>query len=409
MTASFEKPTLFRPEPFLELENQGQRLRLDLEKSEHRLGRGREWADLDVPIGWEVISRKQAILRKEGEEYRIFDGDGSRPSRNGIFINQNRIHPTQGCILKHGMQLEIGLSPHNRITLTYSHPGDEPISLPSNRRLGLKNLKQWPVQLGRALRSDDYSSMELHAPTVSRLHATIYPDGKGGHFLQDLSANGTFVDGQRISKRVQLKNGNRINIGPFTLLYSPESLELLDTGSKIRLDVDRLTRKVKVKGGGEKTILNDISLVIEPGQLVALVGGSGAGKSTLMKSLLGIERVSSGIVYLNGDNLRQNWALYRSQIGYVPQDDIVHPDLRVEEVIAYACKLRLPPDTDVKHIVETTLEQIKLTHVRTNFIRNLSGGQRKRVSIGVELLADPKFVSYQLVNNNDREIRYKET
>ena len=390
MTARFDE-TLFRPQPFLELENQGQRLRLDLEKLEHRLGRGREWADLDVPIGWEVVSRKQATLRKEGEDYRIFDGDGSTPSRNGIFLDRVRINPAEGCVLKDGMQLEIGLSPHNRIILTYYHPGDRPVSLPSNRRLGLRNLKQWPVQIGRALRTDDYSSMELDAPTVSRLHATIYPDGKGGHVLQDLSTNGTFVDGQRISKRFQLRNGNRINIGPFTLAYSPDSLELLDSGSQIRLDVDRLTRKVKIKGGAEKAILNDISLVIEPGQLVALVGGSGAGKSTLMKSLLGIERVSSGTVYLNGDNLRQNWALYRSQIGYVPQDDIVHPDLRVEEVIAYACKLRLPPDTDVRQIVETTLEQIKLTHVRTNFIRNLSGGQRKRVSIGVELLADPKL------------------
>lgn len=391
MTASFERATLFRPQPFLELENQGQRLRLDLEKSEHRLGRGREWADLGVPIDWEVISRRQAILRQEGEEYRIFDGDGCNPSRNGIFINRVRIDVTKGYILKDGVELEIGLSPNNRVTLTYFHPADQPVSLPSNRRLVLRNLKQWPVQLGRALRTDDYSSMELDAPTVSRLHATIYPDGKGGHFLQDSSANGTFVDGQRISKRVQLSNGNRINIGPFTLVYSPDSLELLDTGSQIRLDVDSLKRTVKVKGGAEKVILNDISLVIEPGQLVALVGGSGAGKSTLMKSLLGIEQVSSGTVYLNGDNLRKNWALYRSQIGYVPQDDIVHPDLRVEEVIAYACKLRLPPDTDVRQVVERTLEQIKLTHVRTNFIRNLSGGQRKRVSIGVELLADPKL------------------
>ncbi|WP_088243146.1 ATP-binding cassette domain-containing protein, partial [Calothrix rhizosoleniae] len=168
-------------------------------------------------------------------------------------------------------------------------------------------------------------------------------------------------------------------------------VEVQDTGSQIRLDVHNLIRKVKDKEGNDKTILNDVSLVIEPGQLVALVGGSGAGKSTLMKSLLGIEPVSSGVVFLNGDNLRQNWAVYRTQIGYVPQDDIVHPDLRVAEVLAYACRLRLPPDTDINQVVETTLKQIQLTHVKDNFIRNLSGGQRKRVSIGVELLADPKL------------------
>ncbi|EHC10105.1 FHA modulated ABC efflux pump with fused ATPase and integral membrane subunits [Fischerella thermalis JSC-11] len=390
MTGSFEQATLVSPQPFLELNNKGQTLRLYLQKDEHRLGRGREWADLEVPIGWEVFSRKQATLRKEGGDYRIYDGDGINPSRNGIFLNQAPID-AKGYLLKNGVELEIGQSPHNRIQLTYYNPVDAPAAIPTNRRLTLKGLKDWPVQLGRAPKPDRYSSMQLDAPTVSRLHATIYPDGQGGHILQDLSTNGTFVNGQRVSKRIQLVDQSRIQIGPFSLLYRPDSLELLDSGSQIRLDVNRLQRKVKDKEGREKIILNDVSLVIEPGQLVALVGGSGAGKSTLMKSLLGIEPVSSGTVYLNGDNLRQNWPMYRSQLGYVPQDDIVHPDLRVEEVLAYACKLRLPPDTNVKQVVDTTLEQIKLTHVRTNFIRNLSGGQRKRVSIGVELLADPKL------------------
>ncbi|MEM7553977.1 MAG: ATP-binding cassette domain-containing protein [Cyanobacteria bacterium P01_A01_bin.84] len=391
MTASFAEATLFRPQPFLELNNQGQLLRLDLVKDEHRLGRGRDWADLEVPMGWDVFSRKQGILRQEGDEYRIFDGDGDTPSRNGIFINQNRIDPVQGLLLTDGVQLEIGQSPHNRILLTYSHPTDFPVAIPSNRRLNFKGLKEWPIQLGRFPSSDNYSSMKLDAPTVSRLHATIYPDTRDSHIIQDLSTNGTFIDGQRISKRTQLKDGNKIQIGPFSLLYRRDSLELLNNGSQIRLDVDRLQRKVTVKGGGEKIILNDVSLVIKSGQLVALVGGSGAGKSTLMKSLLGIAPVSSGKVYINGDDLRQNWGIYRSQIGYVPQDDIIHADLRVEEVLSYACKLRLPPDTDVKQVVTRTLEEIKLTHVRTNFIRDLSGGQRKRVSIGVELLADPKL------------------
>ena len=124
---------------------------------------------------------------------------------------------------------------------------------------------------------------------------------------------------------------------------------------------------------------------------MALVGGSGAGKSTLMKTLLGIEPTTSGTVFLNGDDLRRNFDLYRTQIGYVPQDDIVHADLTVEEVLTYACQLRLPPDTNISTVVDHTLEQIKLEHVRHTFIRDLSGGQRKRVSIGVELLADPKL------------------
>lgn len=390
MTHSFDRPTLVSPQPYLELNNQGQILQLYLKEDEHRLGRGLEWADLDVPVGWEVVSRRQALIKKEGNVYRLFDGDGTKPSRNGILINGTRIDPT-GCLLKDGLQLQIGQSIHNQIKVTFFHPLDTPVAIPSNRRLVFTGLKHSTIQLGRATKPDDYCSMLLDAPTVSRIHATLLPDGQGGYFIQDSSSNGTFVNGERILKRVKLTDGSKIQIGPFSLLYTNEYLELLNNGSQVRLDVEQLQRIVKVKGGAQKAILDNVSLVIETGQLVALVGGSGAGKSTLMKSLLGIAPVTSGSVYLNGDNLRKNWAVYRSQIGYVPQDDIVHPDLRVEEVLAYACRLRLPPDTDVKAVVERTLEQIKLTHVRTNFIRNLSGGQRKRVSIGVELLADPKL------------------
>ncbi len=235
-------------------------------------------------------------------------------------INGNRIDAA-GCLLKDGLQLQIGQSVQNQIQLTYCHPTDIPMAIPSNRRLVFNGLKQSPIQLGRAAKPDDYSSMQLDAPTASRIHATLLPDGQGGYFLQDSSSNGTFVDGERISKRVKLSDGSKIQIGPFSLLYTKEYLELLNNGSQIRLDVQQLRRIVKVKGGAQKAILDDVSLIIETGQLVALVGGSGAGKSTLMKSLLGIAPVTSGSVYLNGDNLRKNWAVYRSQIGYVPQDD----------------------------------------------------------------------------------------
>lgn len=110
-----------------------------------------------------------------------------------------------------------------------------------------------------------------------------------------------------------------------------------------------------------------------------------------MRTLLGIEAPSKGVVYLNGTDLRQNFNIYRTQIGYVPQDDIIHMNLSVEEVLRYAAQLRLPPDIDLNAVVEQALSDIKMTHRRTASIENLSGGQRKRVSIGVELLANPKL------------------
>ncbi len=393
MTGRFNQPTAVNlSQPYLELNNQEQVLRFYLKHDRYQLGRDRIWSNLEIPeSGWGVLSRRQSILVKEGENYRVYDGDGNSPSRNGIFDDRTRINLTDGHLLKSGSQLRIGQDANNQIVLTYINPIGGTITVPSKLGLDLKSLREWPIELGRDPDPRRYASIQLDSPVVSRRHASIFPDSAGGHSLQDFSSNGTFVNDRPVDRFIKLNNGDRIRIGPFTLVYTKDSLEIADRGNQIRLDAFDLVRRVKDKTGQKKTILDGVSLAIEPGQLVALVGGSGAGKSTLMKTLLGIEPTTSGTVYLNGDDLRRHFDLYRSQLGYVPQDDIVHPQLTVAEVLSYACKLRLPPDTEVGEVVNRTLDQIKLSHVCNTFIRDLSGGQRKRVSIGVELLADPKL------------------
>ena len=393
MTSSFSKQSVVNPQPYIKLDNQGLRLKFHLSENVHYIGRDPNWSDIKIQkSSWKLLSRKQATICREGQDYRIYDGDRRTPSLNGIFINQKRITTSQGYLLRNGDQLQIGQDPRYQILLTYHNPNDNQITASIKHQLVLNSLKDWPIELGRAPRPDYYSSIQLDAPTVSRLHATIYPDGKGGYILHDLSSNGTFVNSKRVQKQLLLKSNDTIQIGPFNLLYTGKEIKLNNVTTQIRLDAHKLFKKVQNKQGKEKIILNDISLVIEPGQLIALVGGSGAGKSTLMKSLLGIVSTTSGEVYLNGDDLRKNWSVYRSQIGYVPQDDIIHRDLTVCEVLTYACQLRLPPDINIKELVSRTLAQIKLSHVRDTLVSNLSGGQRKRVSIGVELLADPKLL-----------------
>jgi ABC transport system ATP-binding/permease protein len=391
MTHSFSEQTVVNINPFIELNNQGKISKFELTQDLHFLGRDPSWSTIAIPNDWTVISRRQAVIKREGEDYRIYDGDRTKPSGNGIFLDRTRINLSEGYLLKSGAQLYIGQDPRYQITITYHNHKSKSLATVTKRRLDLSGLQHWPVELGRSPHPNNYSAMQLDAPTVSRLHATIYPDNRGGHILQDHSTNGTFVNGKRLEKRYELNRGDTIQIGPYNIMYTGKALELNSATNNIRLDAHKLCLRVKDKQQKEKTILNNLSLVIEPGQLVALVGGSGAGKSTLMKSLLRIAPLSSGVVYLNGDDLRQNWAIYRSQVGYVPQDDIIHPNLTVEEVLTYACKLRLPPDTDIAQEVANTLEQIKLSHVRHTLVSNLSGGQRKRVSIGVELLADPKL------------------
>jgi ABC transport system ATP-binding/permease protein len=394
MTSNYSEETLLlslETEPYIELDNQGEKKVLRLRQEMNYLGRDPSWANLPTPLDWNVISRKQAMIEREGHNFRIYDGDRreQKPSGNGIFLNQSRINLTEGHLLKNGEQLHIGQDPRKQIILTYYNPKHGEMSIPNVRRLDLKGLQKWPVELGRSPNSS--SAIELDAPTVSRLHATINPNSKGSYILQDRSSNGTFVNGERLEKSYELNKGDMIQVGPYVLLFTGEALELTNANNQIRLDAHKLTFQVKDKKGDTFTILNNVYLVLEPGQLVAFVGGSGAGKSTLMKALLGIAPISSGDVFLNGDNLRRNWPIYRSQVGYVPQDDIIHRDLTVEEVLRCACQLRLPPDTNISEVIGNTLEQIKLSHVRNTLVSRLSGGQRKRVSIGVELLADPKL------------------
>ncbi|MEG4912295.1 FHA domain-containing protein [Microcoleus sp. B7-D4] len=375
MKGNIGQPTALSDRPYIVLSNQGEVLQLELKQQQHVLGRDRTRADLVIPEPWRAVSGVHAVLRQIGDNYWIYDGDGQRPSTNGLFVDRTRITPNDGYCLKNGTEIKIGLDPQNQVLLSYFNPLANQVTVPSKQSILLKNRS---VLLGR----DPNASLQLDAPLVSRRHATIDQDSRGNYILRDHSVNGVFVNGQRVTNSVQLSEGEAIRIGPFTLTYRSGELQMQDSGHQIRLDADSLVIPKR---------LDNITLAIEPGQFVALVGGSGAGKSTLMRTLLGIEKTTNGAVFLNGDNLRQNFNIYRNQIGYVPQDDIVHADLRVEEVLSYAAKLRLPPDTEVKQVVAKTLEDIEMTHRRKALVKQLSGGQRKRVSIGVELLADPKL------------------
>lgn len=365
---------------YINLNNQGQVLQFTLTQQQHILGRDGSSADLVVPDNWQVVGRIQGVFRREGNNYRIYDGDGQKPSTNGIYVNNTRVTTDKGLLLRNGAEIKIGLNPQNLVEFKYHNAADD-VTVNTNR-LPVVYLGNRPVSIGR----DSSATLTLDAPTVSRHHATIDTDARGQYILQDHSANGVYVNGQRVNGSVILPSGATIRIAAYTLVVRGDELQVLDQGNQIRLDAYNL---VLTTNG--KRRLDDLSFAIEPGQFVALVGGSGAGKSTLMRTLLGTEKPTQGMVYLNGENLRNNFNLYRTQIGYVPQDDIIHRELTVAEVLEYATKLRLPPDIDVRMVVEKTLHDVEMTHRRHALVSQLSGGQRKRVSIGVELLADPKL------------------
>ncbi|WP_413160589.1 FHA domain-containing protein [Capilliphycus salinus ALCB114379] len=383
MTIAPGKQINFKTTPYLELNNQGEIIHFELTEDCHLLGRDRLSVDLIVPPEWQVISGCHAVFRRQGESYWIYDGNGQEPSTNGLFINHTRITPFEGYLLNNGIEIKIGQNPQNLIRLRYFNPN----TLASQTQFTGEyiSLENRSVLLGR----DPGATLHLDSPVVSRRHATIEPDGRGDYLLKDYSKQGVFVNGQRVKQSVKIGDRDTIRIGPFTLIRQGDTLELSDTGTQIRLDAQRLLRIVKDRSNKARVLLNDLSFAIEPGQFVALVGGSGAGKSTLMRTLLGISPTTKGRVYINGESLHKNFSLYRTQIGYVPQDDIIHQNLTVKEVLEYAAKLRLPPDVDVREIVQKTLYEIEMLDRGQVLVSQLSGGQRKRVSIGVELLTNP--------------------
>lgn len=383
MTGRTRKPTALSSHPYLELNNQGEILHFELTQDRHILGRDQTHADLLLPPDWQVISAYHAVIRKIGESHWIYDGDGREASTNGLFFNHTRITPTEGYLLQNGVEIKIGQNPKNLVRLRYFNPENPGTTawFP-NEFISLKNRS---VLLGR----DPNATLQLDSPIISRRHATIEPDGKGDYILHDQSKHGIWVNGQRVKQSIKLLDQATIRMGLFTLIRRQDHLELCDSGTQIRLDAQRLLRIVKDKQAQPKVLLNDLSFAIEPGQFVGIVGGSGAGKSTLMQTLLGMNPTTKGKVYINGENLRKNFNIYRTQIGYVPQDDIVHLNLTVAEVLTYAAKLRLPPDLDINAAIQKTLYEIEMIDRRNVLVSQLSGGQRKRVSIGVELLTNP--------------------
>ncbi len=160
----------------------------------------------------------------------------------------------------------------------------------------------------------------------------------------------------------------------------------------VHIDVRELSRRVRVRTRGEVTLVDGASFTLAAGQLVAIVGPSGAGKTTLLEAIAGLAPAISGSVRYDGIDVYANLGTFRTVLGYVPQDDIIHTDLPLRRTLRYAARLRLPSSaaaSEVDDAVRDALDAVGLSDQADVRVGSLSGGQRKRASIAVELLTDP--------------------
>lgn len=338
----------------------------------------------DIVLPASYVSWNHGRLEQQYGDWHYVDLD----STNGTYVNGERVKQAQ---LQHNDILRIGEAEGNSVSLTLrtSAAVQKPHAIAGTIHLGVSDMASKPVVvLGR----DPQCDIPLSAPTVSWRHAHITRVPEGHNITDQHSVNGTFVNGRRIDAPYTLQRGDTVQVGPFKLVYEASGLQQYEITGGVRLDGVHLVRDVG-SPKNPKRILNEIDISVYPREFIALVGTSGAGKSTLMKALNGFAR-ANGEVLVNGDDLYQNFDLYRTFIGYVPQDDIIHRELTVGGALKYAAQLRLPPDTTLaerKQRISQVLQQVEMGGHEETMIGRLSGGQRKRVSIAVELLAEPNL------------------
>ncbi|MEA3274554.1 MAG: ATP-binding cassette domain-containing protein [Pseudomonadota bacterium] len=241
--------------------------------------------------------------------------------------------------------------------------------------------------------------LPIDSPLISREHARLLctPDQVR---LEDLhSTNGTFVNGQRIQGQVALSPGDRVSFATFVFVFTGTALEPAEEGGRVRVEALALTKQVIDRTTKQpRNLLDGIDLVINPGELVVIFGTSGSGKSTLLDALNGRRPATSGRVMYNGVDLYSTFDVFRAGIGYVPQQDIVHRKIKVRDALRYTARLRLPPDTSDEEIaahIDRVLERVGLQEkgdLPVDTPEPLSGGQLKRVSLAVELVANPNIL-----------------
>ncbi len=382
-------------------------------------------ADISIEAAGAVVSRRHAEIRRQADgSYTIADLN----SFNGTLVNDQRV--TQPTTLHDGDRVQLATGGP---IFRFVHPSSAPLEArattetrwrgselsKSDNGIGLRTIiarsqteQQTPfaatnnaqllfersfdgkqnLSVGRGPEND----IQLDGLLISKHHARLINTAQGVQIEDAGSTNGVYVNGGRVSGRHLVQNEDVVQIGPFVLrVDSASGIAVFDTRSKIRIDAIAITKIVHQPGRASRKLLDDISLAIEPNEFVGVLGPSGAGKSMLMNALNGMRRTSSGRVLINNLELYQHIDLLKQSIGYVPQDDIIHRELTVYRTLYYVARLRLSRDVranEIDQIISEVLDVTGLSDRRDVLVSQLSGGQRKRVSIAVELITKPSVI-----------------
>ena len=356
--------------------------------------------DRDVVVGRDVradfrlpepiVSRAHVTLRHQDGGWVAIDNK----SLNGMFVGP---HQVQSTPVHEGIALNVGNPEGPRLTFELVAPPDERptrviVREPGTAVIALRN--RWrddgatrSITIGRAPDNDIVLPDVLAAGHHARLVAT--PSGM--HLQQARAGTGTFVNGARV-KDVALREHDVVTIGNVDLVYAGGQLVPHRAAATGGLEVHGVGLHLQ---RGALTLLDRVSFTARPGTLTAVIGPSGSGKSTLLKVLVGVSEPTGGAVTFDGRDLHAEYAALRSRIGMVPQDDAVHRGLTVAQSLDIAARLRMPPHAtaaDRRQVIARVLAELGMTPHADTRVDTLSGGQRKRVSVAMELLTEPSLL-----------------
>ena len=345
--------------------------------------------DAQVSVSNNVVSGEHAQL--------LFDANGDLHvidlnSTNGTFLNDRKLEPGVPYQIRTNDVLK--LAGDKGVKLVFNPDDYEPVSKErksSSDNTGDNNFSTTNILekfdskrliiVGRNPECDVF----LGHQSISRQHASIEKRGPNDFVITDLnSTNGTFVNGRRVSGSMKIGPHDMINIGRFQVRLGGK---VRDLSREVAIRTERIVKQFE----NGKIGLHECSFEIPAKSLLAVMGPSGCGKSTLLKALNGDSPPSSGRVFISGLELNENYDYLKTQIGYVPQDDIVHRELTVEQSLYYAAKLRLEHSDSnfIQQKIDQVIHDLKIQKIRNSLVGKISGGQRKRVSIAVEILTDP--------------------
>jgi ABC-type multidrug transport system ATPase subunit/pSer/pThr/pTyr-binding forkhead associated (FHA) protein len=359
---------------------------------------GRSWSigrahEADIQLENPRVSRHHAVLQPTPAGWVLVNR-----SSNGMFVNGQRV---ESLTISRPITVVLGSASSGQalevcpIAQQPSPPGTQPVA-PPTRPVGettvarpataVHTIDQVVIGIGRATDNN----VVLDDLLVSRHHAVLRRSGNQWELVDSNSANGSYVNGNRINRAI-IGPDDVVGIGHTLLHLSGDRLvEHVDIG-----DVSYEASNLRVSTNKGKVLLANISFALPQRCFMAVVGPSGAGKSTLLGALTGFRPAGSGEVRYDNRDLYQNYAELRHRIGFVPQDDILHTPLTVRRALNYAARLRFPHDVSAKERkqrIDEVLNELGLAAHANQRIDSLSGGQRKRTSVALELLTKPSLL-----------------